>query len=57
MTARRKKLREVVDLMGDDDRVAVVVALNKFAQGAGEESNTTETHLLASRSASQLLEE
>src|SRR3954451_15230646 len=44
MTARRKKLSEVVELMGDDDRVAVVVALNKFAQAAGEESSATETH-------------
>jgi DNA-binding MarR family transcriptional regulator len=54
--ARRKKLDEIVQLMGDDDRNAVVVALNKFAQAAGEEANSAE-HLLASRSASQLLEE
>jgi DNA-binding MarR family transcriptional regulator len=57
MAARRRKLSEVVEAMGDDDRIAVVVALNKFAQAAGEESSATETHLLASRSASQLLEE
>ena len=57
MATRRRKLSEIVELMGDDDRIAVVVALNKFAQAAGEESNATETHLLASRSASQLLEE
>jgi len=55
--ARRKKLDDIVQLMGDDDRNAVVVALNKFAEAAGEETHSAETHLLASRSASQLLEE
>jgi len=57
MTARRRKLSEVVQMIGDEDRAAVVVALNKFAQAAGAETGATETHVLASRSASQLLEE
>jgi DNA-binding MarR family transcriptional regulator len=57
MAARRKKLDEIVRLMGEDDRNAVVVALDKFARAAGDETGTPETHLLASRSASQLLEE
>ncbi len=36
MTARRRELDDVVRRMGDDDRTAVVVALNKFADAAGE---------------------
>jgi DNA-binding MarR family transcriptional regulator len=57
MAARRKEIDEVVRRMGDDDRAAVVVALNKFSQAGGEAPNSTDTQLLASRSASQLLEE
>ena len=57
MAARRKEIDEVVRRMGDDDRAAVVVALNKFSHAAGEAPNSTYTQLLASRSTSQLLEE
>jgi DNA-binding MarR family transcriptional regulator len=57
MAARRRELDHVVRRMGDDDRVAVVVALDKFARAAGEEPNASDPHLLATQSASQLLEE
>ncbi len=56
MAARRKELDDVVQRMGDDDRRAVVVALNKFAQAAGEEPSDG-AHLVATRSPAQLLEE
>jgi DNA-binding MarR family transcriptional regulator len=57
MTARRKELDEVVRRMGDDDRIAVVVALNKFAQTAGQAPNPADAQPLATRAARQLLEE
>ncbi len=50
MAARRAELDSVVRRMGDEDRVAVISALGKFAQAAGEEP-------LAIRAAGQLLEE
>jgi DNA-binding MarR family transcriptional regulator len=57
MTARRKELDEVVRRMGDDDRIAVVVALNKFAHTAGQAPNPADAQPLATRAARQLLEE
>jgi DNA-binding MarR family transcriptional regulator len=57
MTARRRELDEIVRRMGDDDRLAVVVALNKFSHAAGETPGSSDTQLLATRSAGQLLEE
>jgi DNA-binding MarR family transcriptional regulator len=57
MTARRRELDEVVRRMGDGDRLAVVVALNKFSHAAGETPGSSDTQLLATRSAGQLLEE
>ncbi len=56
MAARRKELDDVVQRMGDDDRRAVVVALNKFAQAAGEEPFGG-AHLVATRPPAHLLEE
>lgn len=50
MTARRRALDEILQLMGDDDRRAVVVALDKFAKAAGGDPSPT-------RSVSQVLEE
>jgi DNA-binding MarR family transcriptional regulator len=44
MTARRRALDEVLRLMGDDDRIAVVVALDKFAQAAGGDLATGSMH-------------
>ena len=55
MATRRRELDEVVRRMGDDDRVAVVTALNKFAKAAGEAPSSTQTQPLTT--ASQLLEE
>jgi DNA-binding MarR family transcriptional regulator len=49
MTARRRALDEVLQIMGDDDRRAVVVALDKFAKAAGGD--------LATEPMSQILEE
>jgi len=57
MAARRRELDEVVRRMGDDDRVAVVTALTKFAHAAGEDSNSTDAPQMATRATSQLLEE
>ena len=57
MTARRRELDEVVRRMGDDDRKAVVIALNKFSQAAGEAPDASDLHYLATRSTGQLLEE
>jgi DNA-binding MarR family transcriptional regulator len=57
MTARRRELDEIVRRMGDDDRLAVVVALNKFSHAAGETPGSSDTQQLATRSAGQLLEE
>lgn len=57
MTTRRAELDGVVQRMGEDERTAVVVALNKFAQAAGHEPNPSDAHFLASRAATQLLEE
>ena len=36
MAARRRELDQVVQRMGADDRAAAIVALNKFAEAAGE---------------------
>jgi hypothetical protein len=57
MTARRKELDEVVRRMGDDDRIAIIAALNKFAQTAGQVPARADTQPLATRAARQLLEE
>ena len=57
MATRRRELDEVVRRMGDEDRRAVIVALNKFAHAAGEASVASGTQHLATRAASQLLEE
>jgi DNA-binding MarR family transcriptional regulator len=57
MTARRRALDEVLRRMGDDDRRAVVVALDKFAHAAGEGPSSSDPQLLATGSISQLLEE
>src|ERR1700704_3828323 len=60
MTARRRELDQVIHRIGDDDRRAVVVALNKFAQAAGEGPDATSgpgDQVLATRAARQLLEE
>jgi hypothetical protein len=43
--------------MGEDDRVAVVVALHKFAEAAGEAPNSADGQHLATRAINQLLEE
>ncbi|MCU1464075.1 MAG: transcriptional regulator, MarR family [Actinomycetia bacterium] len=59
MAARRRELDQVIRRIGDEDRLAVVVALNKFAQAAGEGPDATSSpgdHVLATR-ARQLLEE
>jgi DNA-binding MarR family transcriptional regulator len=37
MAARRRELDAVVQRMGAEDRAAAIVALNKFAEAAGEE--------------------
>jgi DNA-binding MarR family transcriptional regulator len=67
MAARRKELDAVMRRMGDDDRLAVVVALDKFAQAAGVAANPPDTQppdtqrpdtkRLVTRAARQLLEE
>jgi DNA-binding MarR family transcriptional regulator len=61
MATRRRELDEVVRRMGDDDRQAVVIALNKFSQAAGEDPTASgdenHTQQLATRAAGQLLEE
>ncbi len=57
MTARRRELDEIVRRMGDSDRNAVVTALNKFSHASGETPGSSDTQLLATRSAGQLLEE
>jgi DNA-binding MarR family transcriptional regulator len=57
MAARRKELDAVMRRMGDDDRIAVVVALDKFARAAGVTPNLSDTRPLATRAATQLLEE
>jgi DNA-binding MarR family transcriptional regulator len=60
MAARRRELDQVIRRIGDEDRLAVVVALNKFAQAAGEgPAATTDPgdQVLAIRAARQLLEE
>ena len=57
MTARRRELDGIVRRIGDDDRLAVVVALNKFSHAAAETPGASDTQLLATRSAGQLLEE
>jgi DNA-binding MarR family transcriptional regulator len=57
MAARRRQLDEIVRRISDDDRHAAVVALNKFSHAAGEAPGSSDTQLLATRSAGQLLEE
>jgi DNA-binding MarR family transcriptional regulator len=57
MSARRRELDQLVRMMGDDDRNAVVVALNRFAVAAGEEPAPADSQQLATRAARQFLEE
>jgi DNA-binding MarR family transcriptional regulator len=57
MATRRRELDEVVRRIGDEDRRAVIVALNKFAHAAGEEPVPSDSEHLANRQAGQLLEE
>ncbi|HUI48965.1 MAG TPA: MarR family transcriptional regulator [Acidimicrobiia bacterium] len=57
MAARRRELDEVVRRMGEHDRAAVVVALDKFAQAAGEDASPTESQFLATEAVHQTLEE
>lgn len=57
MTARRTAVDEIVRRMGDDDRQAVVVALNKFVHAAGASLDATDSEFLAAQAASRLLEE
>jgi DNA-binding MarR family transcriptional regulator len=58
MTARRKELDEVMRRMGEDDRSAVVVALDKFAQAAGVTPNSSsDPQLSVAGAARQILEE
>jgi DNA-binding MarR family transcriptional regulator len=57
MTTRRSELDRVLRRMGDDDRVAVVIALDKFARAAAAEPNASDSHRLATRAGSQHLEE
>jgi len=56
MTARRRELDQVLQRIGDDDRRAVVVVLDKFARAAGAEAAGSDSNLM-SRSGSQHLEE
>ena len=55
MAARRKELDDVVRRLDDDDRVAVIVALHKFAEAAGDPKASGAP--TTSTTASQLLEE
>ncbi len=57
MTARRTELDNVVRRMGDDDRRAVVIALNKFSEAAGTGPDTAKSQFSASPAVAQLLEE
>ena len=57
MAARRKELDEILRRMGEEDRIAIVVALDKFAEAAGEAPNPSDPRHLATRAATQLLEE
>ena len=57
MAARRRELDQVLQRMGDDDRRAVVVALDKFARAAGAEADGADSNLTTTRSGSQRLEE
>jgi len=58
MTARRKELDEVMRRMGEDDRTAVVVALDKFARAAGvTPTSSSDTQLSVAGAARQILEE
>ena len=56
MAARRRELDRVLQRIGDADRRAVVVALDKFARAAGGETAGSDSNLMT-RSGSQLLEE
>src|SRR5207245_1346516 len=58
MTARRKELDEVMRRMGEDDRTAVVVALDKFAGAAGvTPTSSSDTQLSVAEAVRQILEE
>jgi len=57
MTARRHEVDGIVRRMGDDERHAVVVALNNFANAAGESSDAPDSQFLSSRTAARLLED
>jgi DNA-binding MarR family transcriptional regulator len=56
MTARRQELDRVVHRISDDDRAAVIAALNTFSQAAGEGPDAAE-QVLTHGAARQLLEE
>ena len=56
--ARRKELERVMRRMGEEDRIAVVVALDKFAQAAGVAPNSSsDTQHSVAGAARQILEE
>jgi DNA-binding MarR family transcriptional regulator len=57
MSARRRELDQVIRRLGDDDRRAVVAALNKFAHAAGEGSHAPDGQVVTTGAARQLLEE
>jgi DNA-binding MarR family transcriptional regulator len=57
MSARRLELDQVIGRIGDEDRMAVVVALNKFAQAAGAGPDAPDGQVLTTGAARQLLEE
>jgi DNA-binding MarR family transcriptional regulator len=57
MSARRRELDQVIRRIGDEDRMAVVVALNKFAQAAGEGPDAMDDQVLTTGAARQLLED
>ena len=56
MAARRRELDAVVQRMGADDRAAAILALNKFAEAAGEEV-WPEPQFSTIQAVNQLLEE
>jgi DNA-binding MarR family transcriptional regulator len=57
MSARRQELDQVIRRIGDEDRMAVVVTLNKFAQAAGAGPDAPDGQVLTTGAARRLLEE
>jgi DNA-binding MarR family transcriptional regulator len=57
MATRRRELDEVMRRIGEEDRTAVVVALNKFSEAAGVGPDASGNPVLAGRASTQLLEE